>query len=222
MLTLGEGSGLSENPIAADDFLIAWSEPETPPILAADELPGSAPRTVTLLPAAPQPTASTLARWSIDEEQARLLFEARFSQVPAARFRHELDLPPALKVQRVRLTAAGAEVPTRWRQRPDGSLVVTLLAAPPPEQLLEVEAAVVRARNRPRLPLPNIDVQEAQRLPPKSASIVVRRSEYSFRARRAGISRWSRGWDKMRQAWAGWLPRCSVPARRSGRSRWSP
>jgi hypothetical protein len=90
-----------------------------------------------------------------------LRFEARLSQVPTARFRHELDLPPALKVQQIRLTAAGAPLPHRWRQRPDGTVVVTLLAAPPGEQLLELEASLPRARNRPRLPLPVVALQGA-------------------------------------------------------------
>ena len=159
-LTVADAASLTAKPITSDDFLIAWSEPDALPDLAADDLPDSVLRTITLLPAAPQPTVKTSASWSIDAEQARLVFAANLSQVPAARFRHELDLPPALKVQRVRLTAGGAAIPHRWRQRPDGSVIVTLLAAPPPEQLLEVEAAIVRARNRPRLPLPEIEVRE--------------------------------------------------------------
>jgi hypothetical protein len=161
-LELGESEANSKkNRIAAEDFLIAWSEPDVPPDLALDDLPESTPPSLTVVPAAPEPQAATAAYWSLDAQQAKLSFEARLSQVPTARFRHELDLPPALKVQRIRLTAAGSPLPHRWRQRPDGTVVLTLLAPPPGDQLLELEATLPRARNRPRLPLPVVTVQGA-------------------------------------------------------------
>jgi hypothetical protein len=160
-LALEESEANSKNRIDKSDFLIAWSEPDSLPDLALDELPATTPPGLIVLPAAPLPLATTSAHWSLDAQQARLLWEARFSQVPTVRYRHELDLPPAVKVQRIRLTTTGSPIAHRWRQRPDGTLVVTLLAAPSPDQLLELEATLPRARNRPRLPLPVVGLQGA-------------------------------------------------------------
>lgn len=158
--------------IANDEFLIAWSEPGASPDRAADVAAYPLPLSLSLLPAAPEPAANTSALWSIDEEHARLHAEARLTQVPAARFRHTIDLPPSLKVQRLRLTSGGVPLPHRWRQRPDGAVVVTLLAPPPADQLLEIDATLPRSRNRPRLPLPNVVVQSA---PSKEAIVRIYR-----------------------------------------------
>ena len=160
-LALEGPAATSKNQIGTDDFLIAWSEPESPPELALNDLSETTAPGLVVLPAAPQPQATTSAYWSLDAQQASLLLEAHLSQVPTIRFRQELDLPPALKVQRIRLMAAGSPVPHRWCQRPDGTVVITLLAAPPGEQLLELEATLPRARNRPRLPLPVVGLEGA-------------------------------------------------------------
>lgn len=161
-LTIEGAAGLAGKSVAGDDFLIAWSEPELPPALAAEDSSGLAAHAVTLLPATPEPIVSTSARWTVGAQQATVAFHAHLSQIPAARFRHELDLPPTLKVQQVRLTAGGTTLPHRWRQRPDGSVVITLLTAPPAEQVLELDGMVARARNRPRLPLPNMSMLNAR------------------------------------------------------------
>ena len=161
-LEISAGASFTKKQIASSEFLTAWSEQVAAPDRAADLAADPLPLSVSLVPATPQPTISTSANWSVDAEQARLHVEAQLVQVPPARFRHTLDLPPALKVQRVRLTSGGLPLPHRWRQRPDGSVVVTLLAPPPADQLLEIDAALPRVRNRPRLPLPNVVVQGAQ------------------------------------------------------------
>lgn len=160
-LQFAAGASLSQQEIASDEFLAAWSEPGPSPDRAADVAAAALPISLSLVPAAPEPAVSTAARWSIAGEHAQLHAEARFSQVPVARFRHTIDLPPALKVQRLRLTSGGTTLAHRWRQRADGAVVVTLLAAPPPDQLLEIDATLPRARNRPRLPLPNVVVPGA-------------------------------------------------------------
>jgi hypothetical protein len=92
-------------------------------------------------------------------------------------------------VQQVRLTAGAAPVPHRWRQRPDGSVVVTLLAPPPPEQLLELEAALPRPRTRPRLPLPAISIPGTSRVGDELR--IYRQSEVAVQLQAAG------GWERL-------------------------
>jgi hypothetical protein len=151
----------SSGSIAPEDFLIAWNEPDTSPDAAFDDLAAPGPRSFTLVPAGAQPAAETIANWSASARRARVEFEARLTSVPDIRFHHLLDMPPSLKVTRVELTSGGAPLAHRWTQQPDGSLVVTLLDKPPREQTLVVEGNVGLVRNRPRLPLPLIDIREA-------------------------------------------------------------
>jgi hypothetical protein len=161
-LTIAHPEDIPQAKVPKDEFLIAWNEPESPPEIVTDDQPGPALRSLTVLPAQAAPQVATSADWSLDGQQAGLSYSAELSGVPAMRFRHVLDLPPTLKVGRVELTAGGAAIPHRWRQGSDGSVVVTLLANPPPVQSLVVTAAMMGVPGRPRLPLPVVRVLDTR------------------------------------------------------------
>ena len=148
--------------VPAEEFLVAWNEPDAAPDTALDDLAATGSRSFMLVPAASQPSVAAVASWSLDSQRARVQFEARLAGVPDIRFQHLLDLPPSLKVTRVALSSNDVPLAHRWIQQPNGKLIVTLLDKPAPEQLLVVEGTVGPVRNRPRLPLPLIDLQQAE------------------------------------------------------------
>ncbi|MBN2473676.1 MAG: hypothetical protein JXB62_03635 [Pirellulales bacterium] len=150
--------------VAVPDFLSAWGNASSQPLLAYRLGPGEIDWALRTELCEPQIAGRHQLACSFERGSVELRLEAELTPKAGYIFQHRLKAPPGMQIEHVSAMEEGAERAARWSQDPDGSITVFLkgLMTGPQRLLLRARLPIRDGQTPLELPLVQIERLSAQ------------------------------------------------------------